>query len=573
MRVEKKRRHPPGALVLALTLLWPCLGLATDYYVSPAGNDTAPGTLTQPWRSLAHAGNTVQSGDTVLVRNGTYTNDYFWPQNSGTASAPISVRAHPGESPTLTGAGYYGAFIYIGWSGSQYFVIDGLRFENTTGENVIRLDQASYNTIRNCQFRNHEGTTINVNRSDRNVIERNTFDTAGDPSDAGSGDHIYVLGSDYNLIQNNYFTRAGHAAIDVIDYLSTANSDYNIIRDNTIEQRWGGGIYVSRGSTHTLIERNTISYAGVGVTTYPKTGIALMADDNIVRYNVMANASAAPYVDPGMTIEGFVFQGRVQNARRNRLYNNVIYGSGKEALFVTQRQNTVVTGNKFLNNIVYKNRVAGTYEQWIEPDGNYTLIFETYHANADNKWAAFPNDNAFHHNLMLHADAAGDRPGEDPFIYYDQNDWGHSLAWVQSNFATYFHHNIEQNPRFVDAAAGNFRLQGDSPAIDAGDFLARTRAAGGNTSTVPVDDAASFADGFGVVEGDSVKVGAQAPVRIIAVDYAANTLTFAQPLSFAAGETVSLAYAGSAPDMGAYEYTPGGGDTLAPAAPTNLTVQ
>jgi parallel beta-helix repeat protein len=560
-------------LILGCVALMPSAAHAADYYVAPNGDDTAPGTLAQPWRSLAHAGNTVQAGDTVYVRAGTYTDDYFWPQNSGTAAQPITVRAHPGEAPVLTGAGYYGAFLYIGWSGSQYFVIDGLRFENTTGENVIRLDSASHNTIRNCQFRNHEGTTINVNRSDRNVIERNTFDTAGDPSGAGSGDHIYVLGSDYNLIQGNYFTRAGHAAIDVIDYLSTETSEYNVIRDNVIEQHWGGGIYVSRGSSRTLIERNTIRYAGVGVTTYPKTGLSLMADDNIVRFNVMANASAAPYADPGMTIEGFVFQGRTQNARRNRLYNNVVYGSGKEALFVTQRQNCVVSGNKFLNNIVYKNRVAGPYEQWIEPDGNYTVIFETYHANADNKWAAFPNENFFHHNLMLHADANGDRPGEDPFIYYDQNDWGHSLTWVDANFSTYFHHNIEQNPRFIDAAAGNFRLQADSPAIDAGDFLARTRAAGGNTATVPVDDAAFFADGSGLVEGDSVKVGTQPPVRIVAVDYATNTLTLAQPVSFAADETVSLAYSGTAPDMGAYEYLPGGGDTIPPAAPTNLTVQ
>ena len=98
-------------------------------------------------------------------------------------------------------------------------------------------------------------------------------------------------------------------------------------------------------------------------------------------------------------------------------------------------------------------------------------------------------------------------------------------------------------------------------------------AAGGNTATVPVDDAASFADGFGLIDGDSIKVGTQAPVRIVAVDYAANTLTLAQPVSFAAGETVSLAYSGTAPDMGAYEYTPGGGDTTPPAAPTNLTVQ
>jgi hypothetical protein len=42
------------------------------YYVSTSGNDNNAGTLAAPWRTIQKAANTVQAGDTVQVRAGTY---------------------------------------------------------------------------------------------------------------------------------------------------------------------------------------------------------------------------------------------------------------------------------------------------------------------------------------------------------------------------------------------------------------------------------------------------------------------------------------------------------------------
>src|SRR4026209_768877 len=44
----------------------------TDYYVAKNGNDTNPGTLAQPWKTIQRAADTVQAGDTVNVRQGIY---------------------------------------------------------------------------------------------------------------------------------------------------------------------------------------------------------------------------------------------------------------------------------------------------------------------------------------------------------------------------------------------------------------------------------------------------------------------------------------------------------------------
>lgn len=42
------------------------------YYVSPAGNDNAPGTQNQPWRTIQKAANTMPAGSTAIVLAGNY---------------------------------------------------------------------------------------------------------------------------------------------------------------------------------------------------------------------------------------------------------------------------------------------------------------------------------------------------------------------------------------------------------------------------------------------------------------------------------------------------------------------
>jgi MYXO-CTERM domain-containing protein len=62
-------------------LLWFVVGLglfattgafAAEYYVSPTGSDSNPGTLASPWGTVQKAANTAAAGDTVWLRGGTY---------------------------------------------------------------------------------------------------------------------------------------------------------------------------------------------------------------------------------------------------------------------------------------------------------------------------------------------------------------------------------------------------------------------------------------------------------------------------------------------------------------------
>lgn len=74
-------------------------GTHTGWYVTTTGTSGDSGTTGSPWNlatALSGAGGKVQPGDTIWVRVGKYTGT-FSPNLSGTVSAPIIVRAYPGE--------------------------------------------------------------------------------------------------------------------------------------------------------------------------------------------------------------------------------------------------------------------------------------------------------------------------------------------------------------------------------------------------------------------------------------------------------------------------------------------
>jgi hypothetical protein len=84
-----------------------------SYYVSPAGSDSAAGSIGAPFATLEKARDTVRllnsgqraGGVTVFLRGGVHrrtTTFALASQDSGTAAAPIVYAAYPGETPVLT---------------------------------------------------------------------------------------------------------------------------------------------------------------------------------------------------------------------------------------------------------------------------------------------------------------------------------------------------------------------------------------------------------------------------------------------------------------------------------------
>ena len=120
----------------------------TTYFVSSEiGRDNNAGTsATSPLATLQAAANLVKPGDTVEVMNGTYTGpgygDVLTITTSGTASAPITFEAAPGQTPIIDSSG--------SWQGidieASYIIINGFTVVGDAANFTLAQALAGYST-------------------------------------------------------------------------------------------------------------------------------------------------------------------------------------------------------------------------------------------------------------------------------------------------------------------------------------------------------------------------------------------------------------------------------------------
>ena len=104
------------------------------YYVSPSGNDSNPGTESQPWKTLQKACNTLAPGDTVYVKAGQY-NEKITVNVSGTASGGyIVIRNYENDKVVIDGTGISGDNIFY-IEDKDYLKIIGFEICHNTGVN------------------------------------------------------------------------------------------------------------------------------------------------------------------------------------------------------------------------------------------------------------------------------------------------------------------------------------------------------------------------------------------------------------------------------------------------------
>ena len=75
---------------------------ACDRVAAPAGVDTAPGTVQQPFRTVARLAGALQPGQTGCLRGATYRGDVNITRG-GTAAAPVRLQSFPGERAEIAG--------------------------------------------------------------------------------------------------------------------------------------------------------------------------------------------------------------------------------------------------------------------------------------------------------------------------------------------------------------------------------------------------------------------------------------------------------------------------------------
>ena len=536
-------------LVLILTLSIPLQAQSTEYYVDkdhPSASDTNPGTEVLPWKTITKANQTLNAGDKVYIKAGTYTagsNNYIKPVNSGTFGSRITYRNYGNDIVTIQNGDYA-----ILLNGNDYITVLGFNFYNLDRFMVLR-NSADYNIIEDCTlttmrtYGDWAGSRIYQN-SDHNIIRNSTFSTYGYCSgdDIGNvleigNENVSTDHADYNLIEDNTFSYGGHHVLGV-------NSRFNVVRNNYIHNdAWTNGygnrnLYsggVTGGVGYNLIENNRIGYAAEPCDARGTGGALIASSYNILRYN--------------------------------SFYHNNLYGISFGSYSGVDNNYNMVYNNTFFNN---------SYDpqpDWERYD-DCAILFNDWQPS-DTKYNVFKNNLYYKHTA-----------GANPNLY-DTN--GASLN--DQTFANEFNGDVTGNPLFVnasttpaadktDSSLPNLNLQSSSPAINAGGALT-TVSSGctGVTSQIVLADASYFQDGtWGVsseVDADWIAVGTVSNVVQIS-SISNNTVDLVSPISCSNGNEVWLykdsdgtqVLYGSAPDAGAYEFL----QAAAPSPPKNLRI-
>ena len=582
-----------------MSLLFVCEASAATYYVDKAtGSDSRAGTSTSTaWATIGKANATLRAGDTVYVRAGTY-DGIIEPYQSGSSGAPITYMNYSGETVTLRGeAGQpyivaIGAGVHSSWAAKSYIIVDGFTIRHINPKGVssrpmlvyITGSNSRYNVVRNCNIQGQGSTVWN-----------------GDIEDA-----IFISAARYTTIENNHISGWPRLGVYVGDVAL-----YTTIRGNQIRDCYHSNVNISSSKgtmQYTLIENNLIDGSLIedGIQFEPNYDLpgegAGDADSNrgtVIRNNVICNQGengidlkGAAYV----IIDGNIFYGAEGNndgglnpTDGNLRYPGaatIMHGTGPSSRTVIVRRNVLYDGPggilpenyyKIYNNtIVYNNRdYTGPNTSWTESGKPARDGITAWRGTTG---VAIKNNIIGGHNsadvVLIRGATALDI---DNNLYFNDNgallvdfraksDW--SLVpfsqWpsfltsqgVQGDDA----HSRQAAPLFVSVPADptgphtkfDFHLQSGSLAVDHGGPLTTTTSAGQGTS-IPVKDAGYFFDGYGIVEGDTIQLlGQSTTARIVSIN--SNTVVVDKSLSWSSGQGVSLAYQGSAPDMGAYEY-------------------
>lgn len=497
------RPHPLRLfLMAALMVLAPSLCQAAAKYVATTGNDSNPGTLAKPWRTIQKAASVATAGSTVFIRGGVYTERVTIGVSGSASGGFITFSSYPNEKAIVDGTGLVvpvsgnGLFLI---EDRSYVIIKGFEIRNyktTTRDKVpvgIHVRGSSHhirllnNTIHHIQH--NATTTPGIDAHGIAVYGTNPLQAITGLVIQGNDLYSLKLGSSEALVVNgnvdgfkivaNTVHDCNNIAIDAIGFEGvSADPATDQARNGTIAHnliyninsygnpaygtdRSADGIYVDGGSK-IVIERNVVHHANIGIELASEhAGQAtsfITVRNNFVYLNDIVGISIGGYDSNRGSTEHCLIA-------NNTLFRNdrLQWGNGEMMLQFDTRYNTIK------NNILYANAQ------------NY-LLTNPFTQNTGN---------VVDYNLYF-------APGGTA-----NSEWQWKKSAMTVGFAAYQtksgndSHSRFANPLLVSTTPPDLHLQAGSPAIDQG--LNRTAA-----GTVDIDGEARVVRGVIDIGADEV---------------------------------------------------------------------
>jgi hypothetical protein len=263
-----------------------CCSLCVLLVVSRAGAATVELT---PADDVEAAINAAMPGDEIVLSGGTYSlTERFGISVSGTADAPIVIRAKQGERPILHREGADQNVIDV--DEASYLVFRGL--EISGGSHGLRLVQARFLTIEECEIHDTADVALSANSGGSyeslRILRNHIHDTDG------TGEGMY-LGCNEDAcrmfdsrIEGNYVHHTNAPSVEQGDGIEIKEGSYNnIVRDNVIHDTNYPCILtysaVGNGAPN-VIERNALWNCGDHAIQ--------SAADAVIRNNIILGSNA-----------------------------------------------------------------------------------------------------------------------------------------------------------------------------------------------------------------------------------------------------------------------------------------
>ncbi|MFI5886977.1 right-handed parallel beta-helix repeat-containing protein [Streptomyces sp. NPDC051554] len=344
---------------------------ATTYYVSPTGSDSAAGTKSAPWATMAHAQDIAKAGDTVYFRGGTYAYthansdcssqtakvDAITLSKSGSSGSPIRYWAYPGEKPVFDFSGVSDDCRIKGFDVTASYVhLKGLGVTGVPQNNDLNHESwgiyvaGSDNTFEQLDLHDNMGPGLFIQKGGGNLVLNSDSHDNYDPyssSGAGSnadgfGAHI-AAGYSGNMFQGCRSWWNSDDGFDLINAKSSVTIDHS--------WSWRNG-YVPETTT---ASGNGAGFKAGGYGGDYETGGA----KHTVRFSVaFANRSAGFYTN--------------HHTVANDYFNNTSYGNHPDFNMLGVDSNGDAVGlGKLRNNVAYTgtltSNMSGTdsaYNSW-----------------------------------------------------------------------------------------------------------------------------------------------------------------------------------------------------------------
>ncbi|PYU60108.1 MAG: hypothetical protein DMG55_11780 [Acidobacteria bacterium] len=446
-------------------------GLA--FYVSTTGNDASSGTSGSPWRTIQHAANMVQPGDTIYVYGGTYNETVTINASGNSTAGYITFQSYPGQTAIIDGTGLAvnGQTGLINIQDQSYLVVRGFEIRNYSTSSTANVPIGIYITgadsyiqILNNHIHNIKTSASGCNANalgiavygDNGSSSINNLTISGNELDhmtTGCSETMSLDGNvQYWTVSDNLIHDNNNIGIDAIgfegvspnpstdqarDGLIVGNTVYNITSYGNPaygNQYAADGIYVD-GGTRITIERNVVHNTDLNVE------LASEHSGKVTSYVTVRNNLIYQGNSVGISIGGYA--SNVGGTDHCTIVNNTLWGNDTKNTGSGEFQiQYYATNNMFKNNILY----AGS-------QGLFVNSFTNSESN--------PVDSDY--NLFY--SSVGSSAGQ--WVWNGTTDTGFSL--YQSTTGKDGHSQFA-DPQYIDLSSTppNLDVQSTSPAVNTG---------------------------------------------------------------------------------------------------------